>query len=360
MKKMLVLIFVCVAGTLSAQKSDQSLVSIVNVNLVDVEQQKIIPNVTVQFSNGKIQNILKGGKPVTSNRNIDGTGKYLIPGMTDAHIHFFQSGGLYTRPDAIDLKKFVPYEKELEQGKREMADVMRWNIFNGITSVIDVGATYNLLNERTKYVDSIYAPTVYMTGPLLTTYEPAAFKGLGNDRPFSLVQTEDEARKMVQEQLAFKPDFIKIWYIVLGKNKEEVARKHLPVIKAVIDEAHKNNLKVAVHATERIAAQLSVENGADFLVHSVDDEVVPDSFVRLLKEKKTILCPTLVVAGNYNKVFAQENHFHPSEFQGANPFTLGTLFDLQHLPDAKIQRYRDVTRKGKAEDKTTDSICPLI
>lgn len=354
-----IFLFACLllSDLVYAQKGTGDLVSIVNVNLVDVDKQKIIPNATVQFKDGKIQAIITGKKNVTGDLVIDGTGKYLMPGMTDAHIHFFQSGSLYTRPDAIDLKKFVPYEKEIQQGKTGMADIMKWNMYNGITSVIDVGSTYNLLDERKKYTDSSFAPAVYMTGPLMTTYEPAAFKGLGNDRPFSLVQTEEEVRKMVQEQLVYKPDFIKIWYIVIGKNKEEVARKHLPVIKAVIDEAHKNNLKVAVHATEKISAQLSVENGADFLVHSVEDEVIDDAFVHLLKEKKTVLCPTLVVYDNYNKVFGQENHFHANEFERSDPFTLGTLFDLQHLNDAKIKMYRDGTRNGKAADKMQDSIC---
>ncbi len=355
MKKWLFTLIALNSFAAIAQTANDAVVSIVNVNLVDVDKQKVIPNATVQFSNGKIVNIVTG-KKITSDRIIDGTGKYLIPGMTDAHIHFFQSGGLYTRPDAIDLKKFVPYEKEIAEGKKQMGDVMKWNLYNGITSVIDVGATYNMLNERKKYTDSSFAPTVYMTGPLLTTYQPGAFKDLGNDRPFSLVQTEEEAGKMVQEQLPYKPDFIKIWYIVIGKNKEEVARKHLPVIKAVIDEAHKNNLRVAVHATERIAAQLAVENGADFLVHSVDDEVVNNDFVKLLKVKKTVVCPTLVVPGNYSKVLGQYYNFSPVEFTRSNPFVLGSLFDLQHLPDTKIKMYREMVRKGKANDDRDDSI----
>lgn len=351
------LLFFSFLFSMALYAQDSKVTTLLGVNIVDVENKKIIQDAIVQFSNGKILNIWPKRTKFKSDLVIDGTGKYLIPGMTDAHIHFFQSGSLYTRPDAIDLKKFVPYEKEIEQGKKGMADVMKWNIYNGITTVIDVGSTYNLLNERKKYTDSIFAPTVYMTGPLLTTYEPAAFKGLGNDRPFSLAQNEEEARKYVQEQLPFKPDFIKIWYIVIGKNKEEVARKHLPIVKAVIDEAHKNNLKVAVHATERITAQLSIENGADFLVHSVEDEVVNDDFVKLLREKKTVLCPTLVVGHNYNKVFGQEHHFHKNEFERSDPFTLGTLFDLQHLTDSKIKLYRDGTRKVKAENDKVDSIC---
>jgi hypothetical protein len=60
----------------------------------------------------------------------------------------------------------------------------------------------------------------------------------------------------VQRQLPYKPDFIKIWYIVLGQNTDSSARASLPLVQAAIDEARKHNLRVAVHATERITAQL--------------------------------------------------------------------------------------------------------
>lgn len=356
MKQLFIVLAFLFLIIVNVQAQTNASVTISNVNLVDVVKQKIIPNASVQFVNGKIENIAIGKKQLSSATTIDGKGKYLIPGLTDAHIHFFQSAGLYTRPDVIDFRKLVPFQKEIDQSKKEMADIMKWTLYNGITTVIDVGATYNLLTERKKYTDSSFAPTVFMTGPLLTTYEPEVYKGLGNDRPFSLVKTEDDARKMVQEQLPYSPDFIKIWYIVIGKNKEEVARKHLPVVKAVIDEAHKNNLKVAVHATERITAQLAVENGADFLVHGIDDEPVNDAFVKLLKEKKTVLCPTLVVSKNYGNVLGQYYHFSATEFTKANPFMLGSLFDLQHINDAKIKMYREAIRKNKANEDADDSL----
>ena len=43
---------------------------------------------------------------------IRAAGKWIIPGLIDAHIHFFQSGGLYTRPDVIDLRGRFSYDEE--------------------------------------------------------------------------------------------------------------------------------------------------------------------------------------------------------------------------------------------------------
>src|SRR3989442_11622290 len=47
---------------------------------------------------------------------IGGPGKWIIPGLIDAHVHFFQSGGLYTRPGVIDLTSRVPYPEETPRG----------------------------------------------------------------------------------------------------------------------------------------------------------------------------------------------------------------------------------------------------
>lgn len=331
---------------------------ITNVTLLDVEKQKLLPNATVEITGQTITAINPKNK-TTGAVTIDGAGQYLIPGLTDAHIHFFQSGGLYTRPDWLDLRKYKPYEKEIEWNRLNMQDVLKRNIMNGITSVIDVGATNNFLQLRDKYKGKTFAPSVFMSGPLLTTDEPEAFKDLGNNSPFTLVTNEEDGRKKVQAQLAYRPDFIKIWYILeQGKDKEQSARKYVPIIKAIIDEAHKNNLKVAVHATERITAQLAVENGCDYLVHSVDDEMITDAFVKLLKEKNIILCPTLTVYDNYGKVFGQQLDFSAYELKNANPVQLGSLEDLKHLPEQSLYNlYKTNIRSSKAISDKQDSVC---
>ena len=330
-----------------------------HVNLVDVEKMKVLPDQTVVIAKDTILKIgsSKKIKIPADVQVIDGTGKYLMPGLVDAHVHFFQSGGLYARPDAIDLKKYKPYDKEVEWTHRNMEDLLRRYTRSGITTVVDVGSTINFLYQRDSFRLKTYAPSVYMTGPLLTTWEPAVYKNMKNDEPFFEMKSVEDARKYVQQQLPAKPDFIKIWYIVLDQNTDSGARKLLPLVQAVIDESHKNNLRVAVHATERITAQLAVESGCDYLVHGIDDEIVKDDFVKLLKQKNVVLCPTLVVGSNYGEVFGQEYQVTYTDFTTANPTTLGSLYDLRHLPDTGLtNRYKNFIKTRKLASAATDSI----
>jgi imidazolonepropionase-like amidohydrolase len=322
-----------------------------NVTVVDVLKGKLIADQTVTI-NGDFIIDMAASKKVNIPANakvIDGTGKFLMPGLTDAHFHFFQSGGLYTRPDGLDLRKYVPYDQEIAWGHEHMDEFLRRYTSLGITTVIDPGATFNYLKERDSLKNKSYAPAIYMAGPLITTYEPAVFKDLKNDEPFNLATTPEEARAYIQKQLPYHPDFIKIWYIVLDRNTEAGARKFEPVVKAAIDEAHKNNLRVAVHATERITAQLAVESGCDYLVHEVEDEVVSDDFIKLLISHKVVLCPTMIVEDGFVNTFGQKTNPSYYDFTRSNAQQLGSLFDLKHIADTGlVNRYkrRIIARAG--------------
>jgi len=336
---------------------------ITNVSIADVEKQRWVSNQTVVIKDDRIVNIQKSSKIKIpeSATIINGTGKYVLPGLTDAHIHFFQSGGLYTRPDVIDLQKDMPYQKEIDYSHETMDEVLHRYLQNGITNVIDVGATVNFLKQREPFKNDDDAPSIYITGPLLTTYEPSVYENLKDDEPFNLVKTVEDGINMVQQQLPFHPDFIKIWYITSrnASGVEASARKNLPIIKAIIDEAHKNNLKVAVHATQRITAQLAVENGCDFLVHSVDDEILKADFIQLMKKNKTIICPTLIVSAGYINTFGQTISPSNHELLKADPYQLGSLLDLKHLPDTLlINNYKKManSKEGVARLSKADSI----
>jgi imidazolonepropionase-like amidohydrolase len=331
-----------------------------NVNVLDVENQKVLKGYDVVSLNGKITYVGKDKKfKLPGNVEvIDGTNKYLIPGFTDAHVHFFQTGGIYTRPDAIDLRKYKSHEEELKWAHEHMKSFLSLYLKAGITQVIDVGATAEFLRQRDTFSSKISSPLIYMTGPLLTTYVPDEYKNAQHDVTFTLMTNERDTRRGVTDQLKFKPDFIKIWYIVLDSNEERGARANQKLVKIAIDESHKHHLRVAVHATERITAQLAVEAGADYLVHSVENEVLSDSFVQLLKSHNTVLCPTLVVGGNYGKVFSGTYKFADDEIRLSDPEQVATI-KAYPAPDTALGKKminRITNGSYFARQKTTDSI----
>ena len=97
-----------------------------NTNVIDVENNKILTGYDVLVEKGRITSVVKttpASRDPMATQVIDGGGKYLIPGLADAHVHFFQTGGLFTRPDAIDLRKYQPYDKGLNWR------MITWKIF---------------------------------------------------------------------------------------------------------------------------------------------------------------------------------------------------------------------------------------
>jgi len=303
-------------------------VYITHANVVNVITQKTDVDQTVVVDHGRIANIgpSKKIKPPAGAYIIDATGKYLMPGMTDAHIHFFQSGGLYTRPDAVNLNSVYSYEKDQQWIKDNQADLMARYLACGLTTVIDVGGPMSNYAIRSKLDTTLLAPNAFVTGPLISTYLPPNLDT--KDPPIIKVTTEQEARDLVKNQLPYKPDFIKIWYIDLPNQR---AATNLPIVKAAIEESHANGLKVCVHATEYETAKLAVGAGADILVHSVDDKLLDNDMLQLMKSKHVVYIPTLTVMEGYQRTFTQQFNFTEHDLKYSNPFMLGTLMDLQHL-----------------------------
>ncbi|MEO1218055.1 MAG: amidohydrolase, partial [Bacteroidota bacterium] len=227
-----------------------------DVQIVHTERGKLQGPVSIHIANGLIQKIGKVNEKSLpkSTEIIEAEGKYLMHGMIDAHVHFFQSGGIYTRPDALDLRALVPYEEEQNWLIENAPDLMKRYTAAGITHLCDVGGPMQNYKTREQAEGLKSAPKLFVTGPLISTYQPDAFKI--EDPPIIKIKNAEEARALVQKQLPFKPDFIKIWYIVgMGQSAES----NYSIIKATINESHKNGVKVAVHATQLNTAKLAVK-----------------------------------------------------------------------------------------------------
>jgi imidazolonepropionase-like amidohydrolase len=271
---------------------------------------------------------------------IDGTGTWAIPGLVDSHIHFFQSGGLYTRPDAIDLRSVRPYTDELQWIRDNLLDTFARYLRAGITSVVDVGGPFWNYDVRSIAQRTQASPRVMVAGPLISSVDRAILDPYG-DPPIVKIETADAARALIDRELAAKTDFVKFWWIV---TPEHPATAFQPVARAAIEYAHSRGSRVVIHATELETATLAVESGTDILAHSVFDTDVDDRFLELVRARSVIYCPTLMVLGNYGYTFAGAPNLTAVDLRVANPDVVGTLFNLRDvetaLPPAMLERIR--------------------
>jgi imidazolonepropionase-like amidohydrolase len=332
----LVIAFLLFIATIRGEK-----ISLVGGTVINPADGKVMPNATVVIDGDRIERVAMGKQDAAAlGKQIDCTGKFILPGYIDTHVHFFQSGDLFTRPDGTDLNSVRPYKDEVAWVKSHVNDVFERYLRSGITSVVDVGGPFWNFEVRKTADQTQKAPRVAVAGPLISSVSREKLD-LG-DPPIVKIDTPDQAREFVRKLAEQKPDLVKIWYIV---DKDHPVESFRPIVHATIEESHAHNIRVAVHATELETARAAVEEGADVLVHSVTDKPIDDAFVKLLKDRHTILCPTLVVFERYGRTFSHQLNLTPEEKAWGNPEVIASL-DVTKIPQDKLpQRIKDALAK---------------
>ena len=211
------LLYLIGISTASAQT-----IAFTNVNVIPMDKERVLENQTVLVRDGIIVEIGRSVKIPKDATRVDGSGKYLIPGLVDMHTHLLSDGDDY--PDSI------------------AEDELKVMVANGVTTIRLMIGTPEQLILRTKSAQGeIIAPTIYSASPHLTGKEQ------GNN---FVVNTPDEARAAVRKSKAAGYDFIKITTFIKAE-----------VYEAAIDEAAKLNIKVVGHADSRVCrSRTSVES----------------------------------------------------------------------------------------------------
>jgi imidazolonepropionase-like amidohydrolase len=288
-------------------------IAIRGATVVDTVGTKDVENATVLVRDGRIAAVGRNVRVPRGARIVDGRGKFLIPGLIDGHVHFFQSGGLYTRPDAIDLRSEVPYADEIAGIRSRLPDTFSRYGRAGVTGAVDMGGPFWNFEVRDLAARRPDAPRVWVAGPLLSPYQPAE---IVTDDP-AILKTESaaQAREQALAQIARRPDFLKFWYIV-GPDGPAAAR---PLLTAMVAEGRRARVPAAVHAPELETARAAVAEGANVLVHSVDDKEVDDAFVEAVKKSGAVYIPTLTVMSGYADVYGRKNPLTPGEQSAGQP-----------------------------------------
>ena len=261
-------------------------------------------------------------------------GKWIIPGLIDAHVHFFQSSGLYTRPDIIDLRDVRPYEEEIARIKARLEQTLARYLASGVTSVIDIGGPLWTFGVRDLARGTLWAPRVAVSGPLLATYAPPEL--MGGDPPIIKIGSPAQARAEVRRRLQHKPDLVKIWFVFPGLG---IARE-LEWVRAAIAESHAAGTPVAVHATQLRVARAVIEAGADILAHGVDDGPLDEALLAMMKARGAVYIPTLMVKEGYREVLGRDVRLSEMERRLGDAEAIASFDDPATLPRRLLSLWR--------------------
>ena len=330
-------LLILVLVTASAQARGRNATLIINGGtLIDGTGGPPIPDAAVVVSGDRIVDAGPSSKITVpkNTKTVDARGKWIIPGLIDAHVHFFQSGDLYTRPDVIDLRQRVPYERELAWIRRRLPHTFTRYLCSGITSVVDAGGPFENFNVRAMARRTRAAPRVAVAGPLISTVAPDDPETA--DPAIIEVTNPEEAVALVRRELARKPDLIKIWFI---RGPDVELENAVKIVEAVVKVSHAADVRVAVHATELETAKAAVGAGSDILVHSVSDRPVDDEFVQMVKERGVIYTTTVVVLEGYAEVLSRNVDLTDIERSCGDAQVIASWADLAKIPEDQLPLY---------------------
>jgi imidazolonepropionase-like amidohydrolase len=316
-----------------AQQRQSGITVIQGATIITATGNPTIRNGTIVIENGRIRDIGPRNEVRVPNnaQTIDARGKWIIPGLIDAHVHFSQSGGLYTRPDIIDVRKWRSYEKEMEWIKQRLPFTLEHYIESGITGVVDCGGPMWNFEVRDIANHSAKAPRVAVAGPLIGTILPPTT--LTNDPDIVKPDSPAQARELVRRQLEKKPDLIKLWWV---REPGDNLDRQVAIMSAAIEESKAGGVRVAVHATELETAKAALHAGADILVHSVTDRLVDTEFINLVKNRDIIYMTTLWVEDGYRMVLDQQIALNDIEKKTGDPEVIATWSELAKIPPNEI------------------------
>src|SRR5947207_2282750 len=224
--------FLAIALSILPLSARAEKISLVGGTVINPADGKVLPNATVVIDGDKIERVAIGKQDAASlGKQIDCVGKFILPGYIDTHVHFFQSGDLFTRPDGSDLNSVRPYKDEVAWVKSHVNDVFDRYLRSGITSVVDVGGPFWNFEVRKTANATAKAPRVAVAGPLISSVSREKLD-LG-DPPIVKIDTPDQTREFVRKLAAQNPDLVKLWYIVDQNHPVDSFR---PLVSATVAE----------------------------------------------------------------------------------------------------------------------------
>jgi imidazolonepropionase-like amidohydrolase len=239
---------------------------------------------TIVVSGGSIQAVGANVQVPAGAMKVNLAGKTVMPMIIDTHIH---------APD------------EVAQNVRDMKRRAYW----GVSAAMSMGTETKDTSFKQRSQDVAGQARILTAGRGITGVEK------GREQAAYWVGNEKEARDAVKENAAKRPDIIKIWV----DDRDKTVPKLTPALYgAIIDEAHKQNVRVTAHIFNLDDAKGLLNANVDAFAHGVRDRDVDDAFIALVRTKPNLtLNPNLPGRGVRTDLSWLEGRLPAAEYEAA-------------------------------------------
>ena len=325
-------------------------VALINCSILDgSENMKLQENMTVVIEDEKIAEI---GKDISVSgcKVIDLNGKYLLPGLINAHVHLPGSGkpkkGESQNADSVKRLMKNPITKYIV--KKMCQGYARTELMSGTTTIRTVGGLDNIDSSIRDDINS----GKYL-GPRMLVSDMAV-SVTGGHMAEVLAYVADsplECRECVKKIAKGKPDLIKLMItggVLDAKVKGEpgILKMPLDYVTAACDEAHKLGLKVAAHTESPEGVLVALKGGVDTIEHGAKPN---DEMIALYKEKGAANICTISPALPLSTF--------PSEITHSNDLT---KYNGKVVMDGIIEAAKECLKNDIPVGLGTDTACPFV
>lgn len=214
-------------GSIVKAQSAESFI-IKNVNIVNVETGKVLLNQDVFIENGKVSQINRSGNKKTTLRTIDGSGKFLIPGLWDFHVHALA----FPEEDKFSLPVYVA---------------------NGVTGIRDLGSFRALTElkeiQNAAQQNKLVSPRIVLTGAVVDG-PPGAWQGV------RVAKTREEGIREAEKLLDEGWQYLKTYSLL-----------PLEAYQGVAETARKRNVPLIGHIPNGVTVGQAIEAGHRVIEH---------------------------------------------------------------------------------------------